>query len=195
MHLRVVRRIAAIPIGRPTESGWALTHRTSSCAPMRRASEIPSRYGLLTMKQELTRMTLLLCLSGLFGCVGARMDERELAVIEQFNTYRSELGVQPVAPDECLAAAAHEQAVGLQAMQAYKPGLPRDHSGLDQSEISDRSRDHGCGDSVAEISSYGENPVERWKQSPGHDAIMRSPAYNRAGVAIVGSITIAVFAP
>ncbi len=131
----------------------------------------------------------------LSSCAADAMDERELGVVREFNEYRASLGVGPVHPDDCLAAAANEQAVGLQAMQAYKPGLPRDHSGLDGSDISDRAERAGCGVVFAEISAWGEEPVESWKGSPGHNAVMIDPGYQSAGVAIVGSITIAVFAP
>ncbi len=134
-------------------------------------------------------VALLLC-----ACAGPEHDEDERAIIAEFNEYRASLGIAAVAPDNCLAGAAHEQAVGLQAMQAYKPGLPRDHSGLDQSEVGERARDHGWrGSYVGEISASGPDPVQSWKDSSGHDAIMRDPVYTHVGVASVGSVTIAVF--
>ena len=126
------------------------------------------------------------------SCDGAGLSEEEQKIFEEINEYRMSLGLNPVEHDPCLSAASYEQAVGLQAMQAYKPGLPRDHSGMDQSDMGERAAGHGCY-AGGEISAMGPDPVDSWKNSPGHNDIMIDGSFSRIGIAQVGSITIAMF--
>ena len=128
------------------------------------------------------------------GCAGPEHDADELALIDEMNTYRAGLGVGALVPDDCLAGAAHAQAAAIGAMQAYKPGLPSDHRGFGGSDVIDRTRERGC-PAWAEISAIAADPVDVWKSSAGHDAIMRDPAFHLVGVGLVGGVAIAILAP
>jgi uncharacterized protein YkwD len=111
-------------------------------------------------------------------------DPEELSFFHRLNAYRAELGLSPVSPSLVLTRASEAHS------QDMTTGGFFSHTGSDGSDLvtrvgrqTDLSRN--LGEILALNISGGEDAFEAWKRSPGHDAIMRHPAFTQVGIARV----------
>jgi uncharacterized protein YkwD len=111
----------------------------------------------------------------------------ERIAFEMINRTRVELGLQPLAWNEEIAAVAREHSQNMAQFRFFS------HRGLDNKVVSDRADARGVrkwraiGENIAFLHGYVDpaaSAVEKWMQSPSHRRNLLNPTWTNSAVGI-----------